>query len=276
MAIKDIVTLLDLNGEQPAAQVAIEFARQIEAHVTGVSLVLEPIVPGFIAAPMPADYLQMAHKQAVDAASTASGAFDRLVELAGVNGESRQETVITGGSLEPILQQARMTDVVVVGQDNPEQPEPMREVVIESLLFESGVPTLLVPYISQGKFSCKNVVVAWDGSPTAARAVHAALPILEMAEKVTIVIVNKGKPVDGEPGADLATYLARHNLKVTVDVITKPPVSVADSLLNYVSENDVDMLVMGGYGHSRMREYIIGGATRDILSSMTVPVLMAH
>ncbi len=97
-----------------------------------------------------------------------------------------------------------------------------------------------------------------------------------MAEQVTIVIVNKGQPIEGEPGTDIATYLARHNLEINIDVINNPPISVSDALLNYVSENAVDLLVMGGYGHSRMREYLIGGATRDILHSMTIPVLMAH
>ncbi|WP_068088361.1 universal stress protein [Polycladidibacter stylochi] len=276
MAIKDIVTLVDLNGEQPATKLTVEFAQQVGAHATGISLAFEPIVPGFIAAPMPADYLQMAHKQAVDAANASAQTFKKAAEMAGIPFETRVAEIITGGSLDPILQQARMTDLVVISQDNPEMPEPMRELVIEGLLFESGVPTLLVPYISKGKFSPKNVVVAWDGSPTAARAVHAALPILELAEKITIVMVNKGQAAEGEPGADIATYLARHNLKVTIDIIQNPPISVADSLLNYVSENDVDLLVMGGYGHSRMREYLVGGATRDILGSMTVPVLMAH
>lgn len=276
MAIKDILTLTDLNGEQAASKVAVEFARQTGAHATGLALAFEPIVPGFLAAPMPTDYLHAAKTQAVEAAKASVEKFKGFAEKAGVTSETRIEEVITGGSLETIMGHCRLTDMVVIGQDNPETPEPMREMLIEGLLFESGVPSLIVPFISHGEFKCDKVVLAWDGSATAARAVHAALPILERAKEVTIVIVNKGLPLEGEPGSDIATYLARHGLEVTIDVINNPPIGVADALLNYVSENGVDLLVMGGYGHSRMREYLVGGATRDILHSMTVPVLMAH
>ncbi|EEA92484.1 Universal stress protein family protein [Pseudovibrio denitrificans] len=276
MAIKDILTITDLNGDQTASKVAVEFARQAGAHATGLALAFEPIVPGFLAAPMPTDYLQVAKNQAIDAAKTSTEKFKGYAELAGISTETRVEEIVTGGSLESIMGHCRLSDMVVIGQDNPEAPEPMREMLIEGLLFESGVPTLIVPFISKGDFTPKKVVVAWDGSATAARAVHAALPILEMAEQVTIVIVNKGLPLEGEPGSDIATYLARHDLEINVDVINNPPIGVGDALLNYVSENAVDLLVMGGYGHSRMREYLVGGATRDILHSMTIPVLMAH
>src|SRR5690606_15884650 len=125
-----------------------------------------------------------------------------------------------------------------------------------------------------GTLPLKNVMVAWDGSPTASRAVHAALPVLFLAEKVTVMLVETGKPRPGEPGADIATYLARHGLNVTVDVVPRPQTSVAETILNYVSDNGIDLVAMGGYGHSRMREFLFGGATREILTSMTVPVLM--
>jgi nucleotide-binding universal stress UspA family protein len=151
----------------------------------------------------------------------------------------------------------------------------MRELMIESVLFEGGVPVLVVPYIG-GTLPLKNVMVAWDGSPTASRAVHAALPMLQMADKVTVVMVDTGKRTHGEPGSDIATYLARHGLDVTIDVVPRPSGGVADAILNYVSDQNVDLVVMGGYGHSRMREFLFGGATREILASMTVPVLMAH
>ncbi|SDQ77413.1 universal stress protein [Pseudovibrio sp. Tun.PSC04-5.I4] len=276
MAIKDILTLTDLNGDQTASKVAVELARQAGAHATGLALAFEPIVPGFLAAPMPTDYLQVAKNQAIDAAKSSVEKFRGYAEMAGISTETRIEEIITGGNIETIMGHCRLSDMAVIGQDNPEAPEPMREMLIEGLLFESGVPTLIVPFISKGDFKPSKVVVAWDGSATAARAVHAALPILEMADHVTILIINKGLPLEGEPGSDIATYLARHDLEINVDVINNPPISVGDALLNYVSENGTDLLVMGGYGHSRIREYLIGGATRDILHSMTIPVLMAH
>lgn len=276
MAIKDILTIVDLAGDQPAAKFALDLAGRCSAHVTGLSLAFEPVIPAFAAAPLPADFVESAHKQAISAAEDAEGGFAELARVASVKSETRIAELLTGGPLEPVLQHCRLTDMVVVCQDNPDQPEPMRELLIETILFESGVPVLLVPYIGATKSNPQNVLVAWDGSTTATRAVHAALPMLSMADKVTVLVVEKRASSHGHAGADIATYLARHDLNVTVDVITNPQTGIADTLLNYVSDHGNDMVVMGGYGHSRMREFLFGGATREILASMTVPVLMAH
>ncbi|WP_417685627.1 universal stress protein [Roseibium sp.] len=276
MALKDIFTIVDMSGAQPAAKYALDLASANDAHVTGLALAFEPVVPAFAAAPMPVDYLQAAHEQAVAAAKDAQSQFEELARLAGVKSESRLAEVLTGGPLEGVMQHCRTTDMVVIGQTNPDSPEPMRELLIETLLFESGVPVLLVPYIGAKESTAKNVVIGWDGSSTATRAVHASLPLLQKADKITVLVIDKGAAGGGQPGADIATYLARHDLNVTIDVITNPQISVADTVLNYVADHTNDLVVMGGYGHSRMREFLFGGATREILASMTVPVLMAH
>ncbi|MXN66222.1 universal stress protein [Stappia sp. GBMRC 2046] len=275
MAIKDILTVVDLNGKQAAPKLALDLASRTGAHVTGLSIAFEPVVPGFIAAPMPADYIEIARDSALKAAAKAGEAFSDLARKNGVSSEVRTAEMITGGTAEPVISHCRFTDLVVIGQDNPDEPEPMRETLIEAVLFESGVPVLVVPYIGS-QLKMKNVLVAWDGSPTASRAVHAALPLLAMAEKVTVMMVETGKVSHGQPGADIATYLARHNLDVTVDLVPRPQTGIADAILNYVSDQGVDMVAMGGYGHSRMREFLFGGATREILAAMTVPILMAH
>lgn len=277
MPIKDILTVLDLVGDQPAAKYALEVGRVHDAHVTGLAVSFEPVVPAFAAAPMPVDYLQAAHDQAVAAAKDAKDQFDELARLAGVKNESRLAEILTGGPLDNILIHCRPTDLVVIGQSNPDKPEPMRELLIETILFESGAPVLLVPYIGSKSFEPKNVLIGWDGSTTATRAIHSSLPVLEKADKVTVLVIEKNASGEnGQPGAEVANYLARHNMNVTVDVVTQPQTSVADTVLNHVSDNGNDLVVMGGYGHSRMREFLFGGATREILEAMTVPVLMAH
>lgn len=276
MPIKDILTVVDLAGPQPASKYALELGRRYDAHVTGLSIAFEPVVPAFAAAPMPVDYLQAAHEQAVSAAKAAQKEFEELARLSGGKSESRIADLLTGGPFEGIIQNFRTTDLVVIGQNNPDAPEPMRELLIETVLFESGVPVLLVPYIGTKTTEPENVLIGWDGSSTASRAVHASLPILEKAKKITVLVVNKKATSDMQPGADLANYLARHDLNVTVDVITNPQTGIGDTVLNYVSDNANDMIVMGGYGHSRMREFLFGGATREILEAMTIPVLMAH
>lgn len=277
MPIKDVLTILDLAGDQLAAKYALEFGRIHDAHVTGLAVSFEPVVPAFAAAPMPVDYMQAAHEQAIAAANEAKKDFDELARLAATRSESRIAEILTGGPLENVLVHCRPTDLVVIGQSNPDKPEPMRELLIETVLFESGVPVMLVPYIGSTAFQPKNVLVGWDGSSTATRAIHAALPVLEKAEKITVLVIEKRASRDeGQPGADVANYLARHNMDVTVDVVINPQASVADTVLNHVSDNGNDLVVMGGYGHSRMREFLFGGATREILEAMTVPVLMAH
>lgn len=277
MPIKDILTIMDLAGDQPAAKYALEFGRAHDAHVTGLAVSFEPVVPAFAAAPMPVDYLQAAHDQAIAAAGDARAEFDELARLAGVKSESRLAEILTGGPLESVLVHCRPTDLVVIGQSNPDRREPMRELLIETVLFESGVPVLLVPYIGANSYEPNNVLVGWDGSSTATRAILAALPVLEKADKVTVLVVEKKvSSTSGQPGAEVANYLARHNMNVTIDVVANPQASIADTVLNYVSDNGNDLIVMGGYGHSRMREFLFGGATRDILEAMTVPVLMTH
>jgi len=277
MPIKDILTVLDLAGDQPAAKYALEFGRNHDAHVTGLAVSFEPVVPAFAAAPMPVDYLQAAHDQAIAAANEAKKQFDELARLAGVKCESRVAEILTGGPLENVLMHCRPTDLVVIGQTDPDKPEPMRELLIETVLFESGVPVLLVPYIGSTKFEPENVLVCWDGSSTATRAIHAALPVLERSDKITVLVIEKkSNSANGQPGAEVANYLARHNMNVTIEVVTNPQAGIADTVLNYVSDNGNDLVVMGGYGHSRMREFLFGGATREVLEAMTVPVLMAH
>ncbi|WP_428528262.1 universal stress protein [Roseibium sp.] len=277
MPIKDILTVLDLAGDQPAAKYALEFGRVHDAHVTGLAVSFEPVVPAFAAAPMPVDYLQAAHDQAVAAAKDAKEQFDEFARLAGVKSESRLAEILTGGPLDNVLAHCRPTDLVMIGQSNPDKPEPMRELLIETILFESGVPVLLVPYIGSKSFEPNNVLIGWDGSSTATRAIHAAIPVLEKADKVTVLVIEKKTNSEaGQPGAEVANYLARHNMNVTIDVVSNPQTGVADTVLNYVSDNSNDLVVMGGYGHSRMREFLFGGATREILEAMTVPVLMAH
>lgn len=277
MPIKDILTVLDLAGDQPAAKYALEFGRTHDAHVTGLAVSFEPVVPAFAAAPMPVDYLQAAHEQALAAAKESRKQFDELARLAGTKNESRMAEILTGGPLENVLAHCRPTDLVVIGQANPDIPEPMRELLIETILFESGVPVLIVPYIGSEAYQPKKVLVGWDGSSTATRAIHAALPVLEKADDITVLVIEKkATPENGQPGADVANYLARHNMNVTIEVVTNPQTGVADAVLNHVSDNGNDLVVMGDYGHSRMREFLFGGATREILEAMTVPVLMAH
>ncbi len=278
MAIKDIVTLLDIETDLTTApvQIANEIAEKLDAHITGIAPLVEPVVPALMVQPVPDQYISDARTRADEKAHSALERFAEYADRVGTRFETRLMDV-TPGALETFVNHTRMCDLIVVGQDNPDRPEPLRTDLIEAALFDSGRPILMVPYVGTEAFSAKKIMVAWDGSKTAARAIHAAMPILELAEEVQIVMVEAKKlHLPGDPGADLAVYLSRHGVQVSVEKIPAPSSGVADAMLNHISDNGIDLVVMGGYGHSRVREFILGGATRGMLQAMTVPCIMAH
>jgi nucleotide-binding universal stress UspA family protein len=151
--------------------------------------------------------------------------------------------------------------------------------MLEGVLFSSGTPLLLVPQGVTPSLRPERVTVAWDARPEASRAVRAALDLIVGAKEVSLALVDPvaGNAVYGEePGADLATYLSRHGARVTVDRLPSQGRSVADILRRHATDKDAELMVMGAYGHSRVREIVFGGVTRQFLEAMTVPVLMSH
>jgi nucleotide-binding universal stress UspA family protein len=170
---------------------------------------------------------------------------------------------------------ARRFDLSVVGQAVPGKITP-RPILIEAALFETGRPTLVVPYIQKDGVKLDRVMVCWDGSRSAARAASDAMPFLERAGTVEVVIVTEHGRSDEIAGADIAQHLARHGLAVEVKLIVAPDAKTADILLSHAADTSADLLVLGGYGHSRLREFVLGGVTRSILEAMTVPTLMSH
>ena len=141
----------------------------------------------------------------------------------------------------------------------------------------TGRPVIFVPYIQKAGMKTDRIMVCWDGSRTASRAIADAMPFLKKAKQVEIVIISsKPAKADELPGADLGQHLARHGINVGIKRITSPDSDVPSTILSYAADSSADMIVMGGYGHSRLREFVLGGATRGLLQSMTVPVLMSH
>lgn len=207
--------------------------------------------------------------------------FEQLAAAAGVNSvESRLVDDDAGGGM---TLQARYCDLVVLGQINPDEAVPgLMPDFPEYVVMNCARPVLVVPFAGQlmGKFNqaCKRPLIAWDASMTATRAVTAALPLLAQAEQADLVVFNADDQPDAhgeQPGADLALYLARHGVKLNV-INQTIELDTGNALLSLAADRGSDMIVMGGYGHTRFREIILGGATRTMLASMTVPVLMAH
>lgn len=274
--IKDIVVNLGLGAHDPAGEYAISAAEAFGAHVLGVAVSYEPVIPGTVMGGIPPEIIESQRAESNKKARDAVSRFEQAVKRAGVSSETRTISASIAGAADQIGRIGRRFDLVVVGQPERQKSLP-DEVVDEGVLFESGRPVIFVPFIQKGGMKLDRIMVCWDGSRAAARAVADAMPFLQKAKQVEIVIISdKPGKKDEVPGADLGQHLARHGLKVDVKRITSPDIDVPSTILSYAADSSADMIVMGGYGHSRLREFVLGGATRGLLESMTVPVLMSH
>ncbi|HMG79142.1 MAG TPA: universal stress protein [Xanthobacteraceae bacterium] len=275
--IKDIVVNLSIgeNGG-PAGDYAVSVADAFGAHVVGIAFVFDPIVPISGTGYIPAEVIDT---QLADNQSAAKAAIDRFAasaSRAGVSAEPLTLSASAAGAGDQFARIARRFDLAIVGQAEPGSSA-VEELIAESTLFQSGRPMIVVPYIQKAPLKLDRVMVCWDGGRQAARAIADAMPILEKAGKVEIVIVaNERGKADEIEGADMGQHLARHGLKVDVKRISGGNIDIADALLSHVADSGTDFIVMGGYGHSRLREFILGGVTHSILRSMTAPVLLSH
>ena len=274
--IKDIIVNLGLGAHDPAGDFAISVANTFDAHLLGVAFVYDPIIPGTVMGGIPPQFIESQRIDSEKAARTAVARFEQAAKRAGVSYESLNVSASISGAAERLGRLARRFDLAIVGQPEREKSAP-DEVVDEGVLFESGRPVIFVPYIQKAVLKLDRVMVCWDGSRAATRAIADSLPFLRKAKKVEIVMVaGKAGKEDEIPGVDLGQHLARHGLEVDVKRITSPDIDVSSTILSYAADTNADMIVMGGYGHSRLREFILGGVTRSILETMTVPALMSH
>lgn len=178
------------------------------------------------------------------------------------------EAISTMGAL------ARLYDLTIVLQGDAEF-DTFDNTLPKEILFEAGGPLLFIPYTFKGALNTANIGIAWDGSRLAARAVRDALPFLKTAANISIVTVNGTTHSETSAGA-LVTYLAHQGLSATITRIAAAPADIQPALLSIAADMSFDMIVMGGYGHSRLKERLLGGVTRGMLESMTVPTLMSH
>ena len=174
----------------------------------------------------------------------------------------------------------RYADLIVIGQlDAYDSQAGLLRARPEEVTMLAGRPVLVVPFTGHFERISTRVLVGWDASREAARAVRDAMPLLARAEAVTVLTVDAEQSPFGHgeiPGADIALYLARHGVKAEVERTVSAGIGIGNTLLSRAADFEADLLVMGAYGHSRMREFVLGGASRTLLGSMTVPLLIAH
>jgi nucleotide-binding universal stress UspA family protein len=264
------------SGNDVAAAYAVSLAAAFDAHVFGVVFAYLPTIRRSLAHTASARLIDE-RRQTIEAAAQAAAArFDAAARRAGVSAGRRVFDATLPGAPDVFGPLARRFDLSVVGQAEPNKVAP-EDLIIEAALFDSGRPVIVVPYVYKDPLKLDRVLVAWDGSRAAARALGDALPVLTRATVVEVVLATT-EPVKSDeiPGADVAEMLARHGLAVELQRIGTAGISVADTLLNHAAESAANLIVMGGYGRSRLREFVLGGTTRAMLTSMTVPVLMSH
>ena len=274
--IKDIIVNLGLGVRDYAGDFALSVAETFGAHVVGVAFTYDPIIPGLVMGGIPPSFIDSQRAESEKKTRVAIGRFEQAAKRAGISAERLALSASISDASEQLGRMARRFDLAVVGQPEPEKSMP-GEVFDEAVLFESGRPVIMVPYIQQQGLKLDRVMVCWDGSRAATRAIADSMPFLQKAKQVDIVMVASNRTESDEiPGADLGQHLARHGLKVNVKRLVAPNIDATSAVLSYAADSSTDMIVMGGYGHSRLREFVLGGVTRGILATMTVPTLMSH
>lgn len=183
-----------------------------------------------------------------------------------------------GGLTEIIASRARFADLVVLSRPYAQGRYAEAEAMVEAALFEGRAPVLILPDAGLGAAPARRVVVAWNQSAEAMAAVRHALPMLRLADRVCITVIDPPGhgPERSDPGGMICQMLVRHGVKAEISVLARTLPRVSDVLARHVTDQNADLLVMGAYGHSRFREAILGGATRHMLEQCKVPVLMAH
>ena len=276
MALKDILVHVDTSKACVSRlETAVNLALAHDAHLTGVCVVTHPRFPGYLEAQIPADVLEAQSAAAKEVAEQGKSVFVDALDKNKLTGECR---IVEGDLIDVLSLHGRYSDVLVVSQRDPETSYTPGDMP-DRLILSVGRPVIVVPYVGGYPVIGQNIMVAWDASRLATRAVNDALPILQTAKKVSILALNPHGGDQGhgeEVGADIALHLARHGVKVEATHVYVDDIDVGDMLLSRGADAGADMVVMGAYGHRRLRELVLGGVTHHLLGHMTMPVLMSH
>ncbi|MBB4265099.1 universal stress protein [Roseospira visakhapatnamensis] len=279
MSLKDILVHVDSSRHcGTRLEAAAALAARHGARLTGLFVRTTPHVPQFVMSQLGPEVAQAQRRFANEAAAKARAAFDEAVTATGVSAEFRTPE---GEMLETLVLHARYSDLVVIGQyDRRDDNMADEREAADHVILDSGRPVVVIPHAGHFPVIGDTVLVAWNASREATRAVNDALPLLRAAKTVHVLVINprhNGVHGHGEiPGADIAGHLARHGVNAIAEHVVAHEVDAGNMLLSRASDAGADLIVMGAYGRSRLRELVLGGATWHILNHMTVPVMMGH
>jgi nucleotide-binding universal stress UspA family protein len=278
MGFRTILTVAGLEPGDHDIELAAGLCEEVGAHLSVlVTAIAAPPPIGEYAAVVSQAWLEERQSE-MESLEARAAEISALVAARGGSADVTSEFAELAWADEAIGRRARYADITVLGPQL-EFDDQLRDKVIAGALFASGKPLLLVPEGAVPTLKPKRVVVGWDARIEASRAVRESLSVLRGAAAVHVTLVDPGKGEDrhgAEPGADIAAYLSRHGVKVTVDRLPSEDRSTADVLTQHATDLSADLLVMGAYGHSRLRERLFGGVTRSVLESPKLPTLLAH
>ena len=279
MAYKSLLTVVtETSVAKPALEKAIAVARKEDAHLDVLCIGVDRTQTGYYYAGASAVFQQEVIEKAKEEAATAEKFASDILSNEDIKWSLDKAVAQLAGLGRLVAHRARFNDLVILPRPYGKACGQEQETIVESTLFEGQVPTLVVPPKAEATAKSKRIIVAWNESAEAMAAVRAALPALIAADSVNIVVIDPPQhgPDRSDPGGALSQMLVRHGVKAEITVLAKTMPRVSDVLLRHARDMNADMLVMGAYGHSRFREAILGGATRNMLENAEVPVFMAH
>lgn len=269
-----LVHLDDSTHSAARIEFALELAGRHDAHLIGLYVVCQDLTqPMFLHG----ERAWLATRETQHDANL-KGAEARFLAAGERTGRSVEWRAPEGPAIEAAVLHARHADLLILGQDDPDDPSSyIARHFVEDVLMASGRPAIVLPYAGTVRSFAENVLIAWDGSRESARAMADALPLIKRAKFVTVMTLQRHPASEAPAGIDVATWLERHGIQAGFAAAPKVAgVPTGALLLNMLADHHIDLLVMGAYGHARAQERLLGGVTRTLLESMTVPVLMSH
>ena len=274
--LNDIAVLLPVDRPAgPLIDCAAAVAGLFEAHLDGIACAYQAINP-MIAFEASAVVMAAQYETGLEQAANVLDQFEITTRRLNIPHDAKSTFNVSYAATHTVTELSRLYDLNIVAQPDSSKPS-QTDFLSEAVLFGSGRPMLMIPFINRGTFRSDRVLVCWDGKAPAARAVHNAAPFLRKAKAIDVVTINEDEDAAGEASlAAFIAHLARRDLPATPHRLTADTSNVHNAILSLAADNDSDLIVMGGYGHSRLREFIMGGVTHGMFESLTVPALISH
>lgn len=274
--LSDIAVFLPVDRPAgPLIDCAAAVAGLFEAHLDGIACAYQAVSP-MIAFEASAVVMAAQYDGGQEQAAAVLEQFETATTRLNIPHDAKSTFNVSYAATRTVTEMSRLYDLNVVAQPDRSSPS-QTDFLSEAVLFGSGRPMLMIPYINRGTFRTGRVLVCWDGKAPAARAVHNAAPFLHKAKAIDVVAINEREDATGAASLSaLIAHLARRNLPATPHRLTADTSNIHNTILSLAADNDSDLIVMGGYGHSRLREFILGGVTRGMFETLTVPTLFSH